>query len=184
MKTILILSVMLTLSGCATADYEQYAATHRDIQTARAAADAERYKAMAAIAQSGSEAAKVAALISINNDRVSNQQPAMAPPKSTADSLREWAGLLIPAVMQGYSVRQNTQLGIAQSNNSARVAESTNGAFVGMAGQIQAPGAVTTLSGTGSIGGDYAQPPAVVVPVTPLVPTVITPVVVTNPAAP
>jgi hypothetical protein len=179
MKTLILLSA-LTLSGCANADYDKYIATHRDIHTARASADVERYKAMAAIAQSGSEAAKVAALITINNDRAASQAVAIAPPKSTADAIREWAGLLIPAAVQGYSIRQNTQLGIAQSNNSARVAESTNAAFVGMAGQIQAPGAVTNLSGTGSIGGDYAQPPAVITPT--VVPsTVITPVVVTNP---
>lgn len=49
-----------------------------------------------------------------------------------------------------------TKLGMRQSDNATALGLSTNAAFVGMAGQIQAPAANLTIGGNGVIGdGTY-----------------------------
>jgi hypothetical protein len=88
------------------------------------------------------------------------QATPLAAPKSAGDTLREWLGIVIPSLIQGYGIHANQIIATTQSNNSRDVAMSTNQAFVGIAGQIQAPAAnvttTTTLSGTGVLGsGSY-----------------------------
>ena len=65
MKRLLIISVF-ALSGCATTDYKMYAESQVKIQQAKSAAEAERYKALGAIASSGDATAKVAAVMTLN----------------------------------------------------------------------------------------------------------------------
>jgi hypothetical protein len=79
-------------------------------------------------------------------------------PKSWADYALQWTGLLLPTVGQIYTINKQTTLGMRQSDNATAVAVSTNGAFVGIAGKIQAPAAnVTTIGGNGVIGsGSYS----------------------------
>jgi hypothetical protein len=55
-----------------------------------------------------------------------------------------------------YAIGQQVKLGMRQSDNSTALGVSTNQAFVGMAGKIQAPAATMTLNGTGVLGsGSY-----------------------------
>ena len=146
----------LALTGCAS-DYGKYAAMQTDIQTAKSNADAERYKAIAAIGGGGDVTAKVASLFALAAVQAAPQPTHLAAPKSTADSVREWAGVLIPSLMQGYGIYSSTKLGMAQSDNATALGVSTNETFLGMAGQIQAPAANMTIGGNGVIGaGSYS----------------------------
>lgn len=84
-------------------------------------------------------------------------QAHIAPPKSAGDTVREWVGILVPSLVQGYGIYSGTRLGITQSDNTTALGMSTNDAFVNMAGQIQAPAPNMTLSGSGVIGaGSYS----------------------------
>jgi len=150
MKLIAILCT-LSLTGCATGQYEAYAAAHK----AQAAAQTARYQALADIAKMGDTTAKVAAVMSLQMG--SPQQSAQInAPKSWADYALQWTGLLLPTFGQVYTINKQTSLGLRQSDNATALGVSTNNAFVGIASQIQAPAANVTLSGTGVIGaGSY-----------------------------
>jgi hypothetical protein len=50
--------------------------------------------------------------------------------------------------------RSQTQVGIVQSNNATTLGVSTNAAFVGLAGKIQAPAANVTTTTSTSIGAN------------------------------
>ena len=154
MKNVFVIAAaaaMFTLGGCAT-PYADYAKIHAGY----AKAQEEKYKAIALIAQSGDVTSKVAAMFALQGAGQA-QQPAIAAPRSTADSVRDWASILIPSLVQGYGMYSNTRLGIAQSDNATVLGVSTNETFLGMAGQIQAPAANMTIGGSGVIGdGDYS----------------------------
>lgn len=168
--TATILTTALILGGCAsTTEYGTYAQGQAHIETARYAAEAAKYKAMADIAASGDATAKVAAMFALamggngpgaGGHGASTQLKA---PEAPGQSILQWASVLVPALTQGYGIYSNTKLGMTNSNNAARIAESTNSTFLGIAGKIQSPAAnvttttTTTLSGTGVIGsGSYA----------------------------
>ena len=153
MKRIALILCTLSLTGCATGQYQAYADAHK----AQAAAQTARYQALADIAKQGDTTAKVAAVISLNAGNTP-QSSHIAQPKSWADYALQWTGLLLPTVGQIYTINKQTTLGMRQSDNATAVAVSTNNAFVGMASQIQAPAAnVTTIGGNGVIGsGSYS----------------------------
>jgi hypothetical protein len=153
MRLIAPLIAVLSLTGCATAEYAAYAEAHK----AQAAAQAARFQALADIAKQGDTTAKVAAVISLNAGSAP-QSAQIAAPKSWADYALQWTGLLLPTVGQIYTINKQTSLGMRQSDNATAVAVSTNQAFVGIASQIQAPAAnVTTIGGNGVIGaGSYS----------------------------
>jgi hypothetical protein len=152
MKLIATLLCALSLTGCATAEYQAYAEVHK----AHAQAQAARYQALADIARQGDTTAKVAAVMSLQmGGGQQNQQ--VAAPKTWADYAMQWTGLLLPTVGQIYTVNKQTSLGMRQSDNATALGVSTNAAFVGIASKIQAPAANVTLSGTGVIGdGTYS----------------------------
>jgi hypothetical protein len=151
MRLIVILCA-LSLTGCATAEYQAYAEAHK----AQAAAQTARYQALADIARQGDTTAKVAAVMSLQMG--SPQQSAQInAPKSWADYAMQWTGLLLPTIGQVYTINKQTSLGMRQSDNATALGVSTNAAFVGIASQIQAPAANMTISGTGVIGaGSYS----------------------------
>jgi len=153
MRMIAPLLAVLSLTGCATAEYAAYADAHK----AQAAAQTARYQALADIAKQGDTTAKVAAVMSLQMGG-GQQNTQINAPKSWADYALQWTGLLLPTVTQVYAVGKQTALGMRQSDNATAVAVSTNNAFVGMASQIQAPAAnVTTIGGNGVIGaGSYS----------------------------
>jgi len=151
MKLIAIILCSLSLTGCATAEYQAYADAHK----AQAAAQTARYQALAEIAKQGDTTAKVAAVMSLQMGSQQNTQ--INAPKSWADYALQWTGLLLPTFGQVYTINKQTSLGLRQSDNATALGVSTNSAFVGIASQIQAPAANVTLSGTGVIGaGTYS----------------------------
>lgn len=162
------LAAVLIMSGCASQDYALYADSVQKSDVARYKAESAKYKAMSDIASSGTEAAKVAAVMALAlGNQQANQTTKLQAPKSSAETALQWVGVLAPTIVQAYAIKANTQLGMNQSDNATRVAESTNSAFVGIAGKIQAPAAnvsttttdnhAVSLSGTGSLGsGSYS----------------------------
>jgi len=142
MKLLLIAPLVL-LVGCAT-NYETYVKTQENIAIANANAQAEKYKAMASIGASGSDAAKVAAMMSLALGKDEQRQVMVAAPTNWSDTVLKWAGLVIPSVTQGYIANQNTKAIMNQANNAASVAISTNETFSAIAGNIQAPAANVT----------------------------------------
>jgi hypothetical protein len=152
MKLIATLLCALSLTGCATAEYQAYA----DVHKAHAQAQAARYQALADIARQGDTTAKVAAVMSLQMGGGQQNQQVTAP-KTWADYAMQWTGLLLPTLGQVYTVNKQTSLGMRQSDNATALGVSTNAAFVGIASKIQAPAANVTLSGTGVIGaGTYS----------------------------
>jgi hypothetical protein len=151
MKLLAITVAVLSLTGCATGQYQAYADAHK----AQAAAQTARYQALADIAKMGDTTAKVAAVMSLQMGSQQNTQ--INAPKSWADYALQWTGLLLPTFGQVYTINKQTSLGLRQSDNATALGVSTNSAFVGIASQIQAPAANVTLSGTGVIGaGTYS----------------------------
>jgi hypothetical protein len=153
MKLLAIAVCALSLTGCATKEYQAYADAHK----AQAAAQTARFQALADIARQGDTTAKVAAVMSLQMGG-GQQNTQINAPKSWADYALQWTGLLLPTFGQIYTVSKQTSLGMRQSDNATALGISTNAAFVGMASQIQAPAAnVTTIGGNGVIGaGSYS----------------------------
>ena len=153
MKLIAPMLAVLSLTGCASTEYQAYADAHK----AQAAAQTARFQALADIARQGDTTAKVAAVMSLQMGG-GQQTQQIAAPKSWADYAMQWTGLLLPTVGQIYTVNKQTSLGMRQSDNATALGISTNQAFVGIASQIQAPAAnVTTIGGNGVIGsGSYS----------------------------
>lgn len=192
MKTILtLITAMLVLTGCASTDYAQYSKAQTDIATARHNADAEKYKAFAAIAQQGDATAKVAAVMAMAMGQGGSGAPNTLQAPQTNEAL-QWASILVPGLTQVMGMRYNYLSAQTQSNNATALGISTNGTFSDIAGKIQAPGSVTTntLSGTGTLGSgaystqdrhDVVTPAPVITPVTPIVPVVVNPPVVIQP---
>jgi hypothetical protein len=152
MKSLIAVLAVLSLAGCAATPYAEYAKIHAAYATAQAA----KYTAIGAVGVSGDTTAKVAAMFALQG---AGQQgaPNIAAPKSTADSVREWAGILVPGLLQFSGQYYNTRLGMQQSDNATLLGTSTNETFLGMAGQIQAPAANLTIGGSGVIGaGSYS----------------------------
>jgi hypothetical protein len=179
MKLIVVTLCALTLTGCATNEYAAYA----DIHKAQAASQTARYQALADIAKQGDTAAKVAAVMSLQMSAMQNQ-PQVAAPKSFGDQLLQWTSVLLPTATQIYSVGKQAQIGIAQSNNARELGVSTNAAFVGIAGKIQAPAAnvATTTTNTTTTSTDSTHAPTVVTQPAPITITQPAPIVVTQPA--
>ena len=178
MKLLIVLSG-LTLAGCASPDYAQYAKSAEASSVARS-------KALSDIAASGDSAAKVAAVMAL---ALGQGNSVLAAPQP--NQVLQWASILVPGLTQVAGMRYNYLSQQAQSNNATTLGLSTNNAFVGLAGKIQAPGSTftstTTLSGTGNLGsGTYSTTDrndvttttqaAPITPVVQIVPTVLQPV--------
>ena len=188
-KTILsFVLVALALTGCASTEYGQYSKAQTDIATARHAADAAKYKAMSDIAASGDSSAKVAAVMAMALGGNSGVQTTIQAPQ--ASQALQWASILVPGLTQVAGMRYSYMSQQTSSNNATALGISTNATFAGIAGKIQAPGATTTLSGTGNLGSgtygttdrnDVLNTAPVITPVVQVVPTVIEPVIQVTP---
>ena len=183
---LLALLLAITLAGCAsTGDYAAYANGQAAIEAARHSADAARYKAMSDIAATGDSSAKVAAVmaLALGQGGAQGQATRIQAPKSDADIALSWAQILVPGLTSITGIVYGARVATTASDNAALVSQSTNNAFLGMAGKIQAPApaaippaniyntttdrhdsivatdshdTATVLSGTGTIGsGDY-----------------------------
>ena len=186
LRSILILAA-LVLAGCASPDYAQYSKAQTDIATARHSADAARYRALSDIAATGDSSAKVAAVMALALGANTAQQPVIQAPQP--NQALQWAQILVPGLTQVAGMRYNYLSQQVQSNNATTLGLSTNNAFVGLAGKIQAPGSTftstTTLSGTGNLGSgtysttdrnDVTTQAAPITPIVQIVPTVLQPV--------
>lgn len=176
--------VALTLSACSTGPQLAYYNAQNAIAAEKSKADIEKYRAIATLSQ-GSDAARVAGVMALalgNGTATSNTN--LAAPRSDSDVFLQYLSVLAPVAVQAYGIGKNAEIAINSSQMSRDVAVSTNETFQGLASKIQAPGAVTnnTLSGTGSLGtGTYSTTDNhTTSPVVQVVPTVITPVI-TNP---
>ena len=154
----LALTLPLLLAGCAT-NYDNYAEANVKIAQARAQAESEKYKAMAAIASTGDAAAKVAAVMSMALGQPNQPQQQLAPPKSPTDTTLQAIATILPSIAQIYGINRQVALGIEQvrgnvaiqqtvSNASVMTARSTNDTFASIASKIQAPAANVTTTTT------------------------------------
>lgn len=169
----------VAITGCASQDYAQYTQARAAEARARAEADVARYNALARIAETGSDAARVAAVMSLQ--AAGNGQNVTTPtaaPRSAADTALGWASVLVPGLTQMHAATQATRLGLRQSDNAAAVATSTNATMLGLGGLIQAPGATTTYDNSFN---DSTHAPTVVTQPPPLVVVQPEPIVVTQP---
>jgi hypothetical protein len=175
MKTISIFltCLALLLTGCASQDYALYAKAQSDVDIARHNADAAKYKAMADIAAPGDQSAKVAAVmaLALGQGSAGQSQAMQAPQASTA---LQWAQVLVPGLTQIAGISANMRLGMTQSDNGAKIAVSTNDAFTGIAGKIQAPAANITTTTTTTTTDSHNTDNHTVTPA----PVVSTPIVV------
>lgn len=153
MKTVSILLIsLLALTGCANVEYTQYLAAQTrlsaDAQVAKSTeavakynADAAKYRAMADIAASGTESAKVAAVMAIALGTQQGNGSAAATPTQLqlpgASPALQWASILVPSLTNIAGIAANMRVATVQSNNSRDVAVSTNSTFAGMGTSIQ-----------------------------------------------
>lgn len=137
MKTLVLLAA-LALTGCGTTQYEAYAKAQGDIAKANADAQTERYKALSKVAESGTDTARVAAVVAlaIGGNSQSQQTQQVAAPQNEALA---WASILAPTLTNIASMAVNAKVAAHSADNAARVAESTNATFAAIAGKIQAP---------------------------------------------
>ncbi len=175
MKILAAIITALALTGCATGQYEAYARAQQATAQARAAAETERYRALAKIAETGDSAARVAAVMGLAGIGAGlPTAPVIAAPQPAGHTALQWASILAPSLTQAYMIGSNVKLGMRQSDNAttlglgqsrdqAATSAATFAAFSNIAGQIQAPAAnvsTTTLSGTGVLGsGSYSIGP-------------------------
>lgn len=171
---------LAALAGCASPDYAQYTQARAAEARARADADVARYNALARIAESGSDAARVAAVMSMQAAGGGQNVAGTAAPRSAADTALGWAGVLVPGLTQMHAASQATRLGLRQSDNAAAVATSTNATMLGLGSLVQAPGATTTYNNSMN---DSTHAPTVVTQPPPLVVTQPAPIVVAPPPA-
>lgn len=156
--------IAFALSACASPDYAAYVSAHKETQI-------ERSTALGAIAASGSEAAKVAAIMGLT---FGAQAQGVAPPRDAWDRALQALGILTPAVVQTYGIRQQTHLGVVQSNNALATRRDDNATLLGFGGLINAPVVVEQPAPV------IVQQPAPVI----VRPEVIQPTVIQAPAAP
>lgn len=158
----ILISAMAVLTGCASADYAAYAKAHE-------AAHVERSKALAAIAASGSDTAKVAAVMALQF----GAQSTMAAPRDGWDRALQALGIAAPLAVQAYGINKQTSLGIVQSNNGLAATRDANATMLGFGGLINSPVVVEQPAPI-----VVTQPPPLVV-----TPEVVQPTIVQVPAA-
>lgn len=162
MKALLIV-VLLALVGCATS-YDKYLSAQEAIATAQASADAERYKAMAAIASGGDATARVAAVMAMQQAGQARATTALAPPVSTFDRALQVLGIALPVWAQIDNSRNMRILGTEQAWAQRDEHAATMGAIGTLGSMIQAPAAnivtntSTNTSTTNTATNSYNNP--------------------------
>ena len=130
--TLLLLTVMALLAGCASVDYQAYVAAHETSQTSR-------NRALLEIAKSGDSTAKVAAVMALQFGAQSGLQA----PRDPWDRALQALGILAPVTVQAYSINKQTQLGVIQSNNALATRRDDNATMLGFGTLINSPTVVT-----------------------------------------
>jgi len=159
---------MLVLTGCATTDTATFYAAQRDAETAK-------YTAITTLAKDADPTTRALLAVMLGGGMAGGQGGIkQAAPDTTA---LQWASVLIPGAVQAYGLVEQGRTARMQSSNSMTLGVSTNDTMRGIAGLIQAPGAVTNTD-----RHDTVTPAPVVV--TPPAPVVVTPVVQIVPVVP
>ena len=148
MKYLASLLIIALLAGCSNTSYEKYADGYKAVGIAEAEAETARWNAIAKVAENGDTAAKVGALFALAQGGQTKQHAQFTPPKSTEETIREWAGVLVPGATQMYAAHENRLLGTTQSFNARDVSLGNYATFGNIAGQIQAPAGNSTVSTT------------------------------------
>jgi murein L,D-transpeptidase YcbB/YkuD len=123
-----VAAAVVTLTACASPDYQQYAKTQQQIAQSRAAAEQARYMALAEIARSGDTTAKVAAVIALQQGapQQSSNSPKVSAPTGAGDTALKWASVLVPSLTQVYGIGKNAEVAIVNSNNALQGKVSDN----------------------------------------------------------
>jgi hypothetical protein len=156
---------LLVLGGCATTDTAAFYAAQRDAETAK-------YNAITALAKDADPTTRAILAVTLGGGMAGGQGGVrQAAPDTTA---LQWASVLVPGAVQAYGLVEQGRTARMQSANSTTLGISTNNTFQGIAGLIQAPGAVTNTDRHDTI----TPTPVVVTPVVPITPVVqIVPIV-------
>ncbi len=161
MKTILLATIILALTGCGNMDYKQYSESIVKMETAKSRAEAERFKAIAAMSAGAGDATRAAigvALAMGATNQGGNSGQMMQAPKDPLQTVVSLVGIAVPALTNLKVARINSDTNIVQSNNAATVAMATTSAFVSIAGKIQAPAAnIITNTDSHDIKDSYNQ---------------------------
>jgi hypothetical protein len=194
----------LTLAGCQSAGYEQYARAMADIAESRASVQRAQMVALTDLARSGDTTARTVAVIMLGlgagGGGFNGQYTYPAPPQNEA---LQWAQVLLPTVATLGLGYWGYRLGTHQSDNAANVSIAGYGAMQGIAqsgfnavgqfkpipfdwSKLKPDVTITTnitnddglvVQGQGNRGTQTTPTPVVVVPPV----TIVPPVVVTNP---
>ena len=120
-------------------EYTAYANAQALIAKSKADSDTARYAALSAIATTGTDSSRIAAVMALAMGGGSNNAPATQIQAPQASQALQWASVLIPGLTTLASINANMRVGLANADSSARIAESTNATFLGVASKIQAP---------------------------------------------
>lgn len=131
MKLLSIVLVAFFVTGCASTNYQLYAEAQVMIAEAQSKADIAKYNALAEIARTGDAAAKVAAVMSLNQSNPSTNSTIMRQPETAGDVALKWTSVLLPSVTQIYGITKSHDLAVTQSNNSRDISMNTNGTMLG-----------------------------------------------------
>ena len=124
---LIALTCLALLTGCASgpSNYQLYADTQAKIAQAHAVADTARYNAPLEIAKHGDSAAKVAAVLSIQMGQgggAARPQQMIAAPEDWDTKLLKWAGVVVPAAMQGLAIKKDEIVALITNKIKARTA--------------------------------------------------------------
>jgi len=149
---------VLALVGCSsTSDYQKYSETQVAIARYKAEADKAKYQVLAEVVKKGDPAASVAAVMSMQMGfSGGGQEQKIDAPRSSGDDAFKWASLLLPTVVQGFGIYENSKVATTQSNNSTATAINTNGTFASIANtgsNNQAAMAANANAGIVSVAG-------------------------------
>jgi len=149
---------VLAIAGCSsTSDYQKYSETQVAIARYKAEADKAKYQVLAEVVKKGDPAASVAAVMSMQMGfSGGGQEQKIDAPRSSGDDAFKWASLLLPTVVQGFGIYENSKVATTQSNNATATAINTNGTFASIANtgsNNQAAMAANANAGIVSVAG-------------------------------
>jgi hypothetical protein len=192
---LLPLALIITLTGCQTQGYQQYADAMARIAESKASVQREQAQAMLRLAEYGADPTTrtVAVLMLAMGSSAGGQAyPTVQPPQNEA---LQWAQVILPSISTLALGYWGYHLGKTQSNNAADVSIAGYGAMNGIAnsgfaavGQFKPTPIdwtnfpitnrteINNRDGQVVVGGNLNQDVAVIPPV-----VVVPPVVVTNP---
>lgn len=149
---------LLVLGGCATTDTKAF-------YEAQQAAETAKWNAVVTLSQNADPTTRALLAAMAFGGAGGQGGIRQAAPDTTA---LQWASVLVPGAVQAYGLVEQGRTARMQSTNSTTLGISTNSTFQGIAGLIQAPGAITNTDRHDV----YTSAPVVVTPVVPITPVV------------